>query len=319
MTTTVTSTIKPSGGDYTTLTAWEAAKQGNLTAGGADQIQIAECYTFSGGLSDQLTVDGSTTDSTHYMKVTVAASNRHLGIPLAAFYIAKASDFCVILNDNYVQVEWLDLKGSSNFGGGLRIDAADSCTAKNILATCGNLGNAFNPTANCTNATLEDCLAYSAYSGFTTANWATVNYYNCVAGNCTTGFLTSGNSTPLLKNCVAYNNTTNYSGTFHASSTNNGTSTGSDDAPGGNSVISVASGNFVNAASNDFHLATGTNSLVGAGVDLTSVFTTDIDGDTWPNGSAWNIGFDYIPGGGPSFIAPLPKTIMQAVNRAGTY
>ena len=38
MPTTVTKTIKPSGGDYTSASAWEAGQQGNLVTG--DTVQV---------------------------------------------------------------------------------------------------------------------------------------------------------------------------------------------------------------------------------------------------------------------------------------
>ena len=75
MATTVVKTIRASGGDYTTLTAWEAANQGDLTL--LDEIRIAECYNdWPTGLSDNLIITGSVTDATRYMKVTVAAGHR---------------------------------------------------------------------------------------------------------------------------------------------------------------------------------------------------------------------------------------------------
>ena len=42
MATEIVHTIRASGGDYTTLSAWEAAQQRDLVA--ADEIAVAECY-----------------------------------------------------------------------------------------------------------------------------------------------------------------------------------------------------------------------------------------------------------------------------------
>ena len=38
-------TIKASGGDYTTLAAWEDARDGNLTVPGDGSIEEAVCYS----------------------------------------------------------------------------------------------------------------------------------------------------------------------------------------------------------------------------------------------------------------------------------
>lgn len=303
MTTTVTSTIKPSGGDYTTITAWEAAKQGNLVT--ADQVQIAECYTFTGGLSDMPVISGSTTDSTRYMKVTVASGNRHGGIPKGGFYLTNSTSdsYGFQANDGYCKVEYVDIYLTSSFSGGFYSSSA-TAVLSNCISNATSDRNGFYLASSCK---LYCCLAYSAPNGFRSNTDQNPSLFNCVAANCSSnGFIfTNAFSTMILKNCIAYSCGTNYNvngGSWNAACTNNATSTGSDDAPGSNSVISVASSNFVNAASNNFHLATGTNSLVGAGVDLTASFTLDIDGETWPNGSAWDIGFDYrVSAGGGSF------------------
>jgi hypothetical protein len=296
MTTTVTSTIKPSGGDYTTLTAWEAAKQGNLVT--ADQIQAAECYTFSGGLDDALTIDGSTTDSTRYLKVTVAAGNRHTGIPQTGFYIKKSqnSGYLFKVSDNYTKAEWIDLENTGNTDSYCFYFSERNCTLTNCIAkTSGtNTPGFFLTHLN----QLNCCLAYSSSRGFYN-DYVKPVLYNCVAANCGTGVHNTTGNGILLKNFVAYNNTTNYSsGTYDAACTNNATSTGSDDAPGGSSVYGVTSAAFNNAASNDFHLSGTGSVLYNVGADLSGTFTTDIDGDTWVN---WSIGFDQYTSAGPTY------------------
>lgn len=287
MPTTVTSTIKPSGGDYTTITAWEAAKQGDLVS--ADQVQVAECYTFSGGLNDLATISGSTTDATRYMKITAASANRHNGIPQAGFYIANNDHFSTGLNlsDSFVQVDGIEVRlgGASTlcFSGA----AGASQTVKNCIAFGGGSGaNGFS------NFDLSICcLAYSCGLGWTGTDFVSYQANNCLAASSSSGFRVPPGGSPILKNCVAYSNTTNYNGTFSGSSTHNGTSSASDDAPGGNSQTSIASGDFNNAASNDFHVASGgSTKLQGTGTDLSGTFTTDIDGETW---TTWGIGIDF--------------------------
>ena len=68
MATEIVHTIKASGGDYSSLSAWEAAQQRDLVS--ADEIAVAECYGFvdtSGAI-----IDGWTTDSTRYIEVRAA-------------------------------------------------------------------------------------------------------------------------------------------------------------------------------------------------------------------------------------------------------
>ncbi len=300
MPTTVVKTIRASGGDYTTLSAWEAANQGDLVT--ADEVRVAECYNdWPSGLDDQVTIDGSTTDATRYLKITVAAGHRHNGTPQSGFFIVKFASYLGVIqnSDSYSVFEWLDAKQTST--------VADSNAFYGVVTTgvvwkycIGAVGVSGQRCfrMNSTN-TLIGCLALGVGAGFTGNNYWSPTLLNCVAVNCSSGFAPGGaNSSVIAKNCVAYNNTTNYGTTgFNAASTNNASSSASDDAPGGNSVWGVVSADFVDVANNDFHLAAG-SALIGAGVNLYSDFTIDVDGDTWPSSGAWDIGFDYYVASG---------------------
>jgi len=300
---TVVKTIRASGGDYTTLSAWEAANQGDLVA--ADEVRVAECYNdWPSGLVDSVTIDGSTTDATRYLKITVAVGHRHTGIPQTGFFMEKSINWVGVigLSDPSCVLEWLDVENTSATGSyGFHFAAEDclivDCIAKATVA-------AYNFPLGASVRGVIGCLAYGTASahGFWLENWTIVPFYNCVATNCSIGFYTStGGTTRVFKNCVAYNNTTNWSiGAYDTvNSTNNATSSETDDAPGDSSVFGVVAADFVDAANNDFHLSAG-SILRGAGVNLSADFTTDIDGDTWPSIGPWDIGFDYYVASGPS-------------------
>jgi hypothetical protein len=214
----------------------------------------------------------------------------------------------VIISEDYTLCEFLDIyRSAADFGVGIKVsDGAGNgrySRIENCIARVGKSGsstNAFNISTQDYPVYVYKCLAYDSDTGFRGPVYPSgQEWFNCVAASCGSGFKTGTTGSGITaKNCVAYSNTTNYSDTFSASSTNNATSTGSDDAPGANSVYGVTSAAFVNAASNDFHLASG-SALIGAGTNLYSTFTTDIDGDTWPSSGAWDIGFDYrVAGGG---------------------
>lgn len=85
----------------------------------------------------------------------------------------------------------------------------------------------------------------------------------------------------LAKNNIVYNNLLN-----SIVSTPSGTS---------NNLFSNPS--FANVSTGDFHLQSG-SSAIGAGVNLSSVFTTDITGASWPGSGAWDIGA-YKSGAAP--------------------
>jgi len=301
MPTTVVKTIRASGGDYTTLTAWEAANQGNLVT--ADEIRVAECYDdWATGLDDKLVIDGSTTDATRYLMITVAAGHRHSGVPRSGFYVKRAVGYDALLRDSdlYTRLEWLDLENTNSNGNALYANAGSGVYGNLIAKTAGTSQYVVGLYGQ--NITIHGALFYGGGSGVQLNSTIAANIYNSVATGCVNGFNPGSSTLAVLKNCVAYNNTTNYSGTFSASSTNNATSSASDDAPGPGSVVGITSADFVNAASNDFHLAAG-SALIGAGVNLYADFQADVDGDAWPSSGAWDIGFDYyVSAGGTSTV-----------------
>jgi hypothetical protein len=302
----VVSTIRSSGGDYTTLSAWEAGEQGDLVT--ADEIRTAECYDdWPSGLVDNVTIDGSTTDSTRYMRITVASGHRHTGTPQSGFYMKRAagsSSRMISIADDYLRCEWLDVENTTASGAGFGYTSGTGVVLLNCIAKSGASASAFANIGS--GVTFLCCLAWGGTYGFQFVTGTTPQVLNCVAANASnTGFRASGNlgGGAALKNCVAYNNPTPYSAaSFGTGSTHNATDSASDDAPGGDSVTGISSSDFVDAANNDFHLASG-SALIGAGTNLYSDFTTDIDGDTWPSSGAWDIGFDYRVAAGGQTVA----------------
>ena len=297
MPTEVISTIRASGGDYTTLSAWEAGEQRNLVT--ADEIAVAVCYNdWPSGLNDNVTVAGWTTDATRYVKITVAEGHRHDGAPQSGFWITRTTAAQVVRSGQTgTVIEWVDAfsnNTSATDGRAFYLTAAG--TVRNCIARSAYTGSS---TINfCLDSTAASdvigCLSIGGYNGVRTNG----RILNCVVTGATLGVVRS--SLLTVKNTVSYNNTTNWgSGSYDAGSSNNATSSATDDTPNANvGITGVTSADFANAAANDFHLSSG-SVLRGAGVNLYSDFTTDIDGDTWPSSGAWDIGFDhYVAAGG---------------------
>ena len=252
MATEVISTIRSSGGDYTSLSAWEAGEQGDLT-GVRDEISTAELYDdWPSGLNDSVTIDGWTTDSTRYVRVTVASGHRHNGVPKSGFFLEQstAGTSLLLVWEQYTRVEWVD-------GEQLSTSSGKYCfreySANNVRwDRCIGRNRSSNQPAflMLTPSEARQCLAYSSFMGFYggSANCIT---RNCVAANCTTGYGGSGGAGESY-NCIAYSNTTQWASgwAYSGLGSHNATSSGSDDAPGANSVVGIASGDFVNAAGN---------------------------------------------------------------------
>ena len=66
-----TKTIKSSGGDYTSLSAWEAAEQADITGLGPS---IAECYDVDD--TTPTTISGWTTTASDYIEIIAAPAAR---------------------------------------------------------------------------------------------------------------------------------------------------------------------------------------------------------------------------------------------------
>jgi hypothetical protein len=109
--TTITHEIKPGGGgDYTTLSAWESAKQRDL--GGLHESARALCY---GGDLGVVTIDGWTTASGNRVIIEAAAEAMHSGVVALDSEVAHidgGSSSCIDIRDSYVSVSGLALEGT---------------------------------------------------------------------------------------------------------------------------------------------------------------------------------------------------------------
>ena len=298
------------GNYYTSLSAWEAGEQANLTT--LDEIRTGVCYNdWPSGLDNNVTISGSTTDATRFMRITVAAGHRHDGTAAhSGFWLKRAhnaSAIVLIFGQPGTQIDGLDIEQTST-GEDYRcirnLDSASvqisNCVVKSVSGAAGG-GIQSNG-----NATIRSCYAYQcARGGFNITDSDRV--YNSVSANNLFGFIGAG--APQVKNCVAYSCTYSYFSLTGTNSNNNAAS--NTETLGSAPITGVTSAAFANAASNDFHLSSG-SVLRGAGVNLYSDFQTDIDGDTWPSSGAWDIGFDYyVAGGGLTINSITASNITQ--------
>src|SRR5688572_23190266 len=102
MATTITRTVAASGGDYTSLSAWEAAEQGDLVA--LDEIHEAEVQV---GLTDTsaVTIDGSVTDATRYLRVFPGAgAEARMPWNAAGYQLATGLNTLAVI-DPYTRIE----------------------------------------------------------------------------------------------------------------------------------------------------------------------------------------------------------------------
>jgi hypothetical protein len=186
----------------------------------------------------------------------------------------------------------------------------DSCIFKSLDTDGTYYAKAFREgghTGTAVNFKIYNCIFYD----FVKTTWGNAietesgcpdNFYiyNCTFNNNNTAvYQTAG--TIIMKNCLfTGNNTADAYGTFAAGTDYNATnraSIGYTVTGGGNTNDRVSQTfNFVNAGGKDFHLAFDDAGAKDRGVDLSTddnlAFSNDIDGESRPSGSAWDIGAD---------------------------
>ena len=330
---TVTKTVKPSGGDYSSLSAWEAGEQGDLVT--ADEIRQAECYAMSD--TTAVTIDGSTTDATRYLRIYTPASERHDGKWNASKYRMEVTDSSGIqLMDEFIYLDGLQVKITISASAvhhkwaiSFHHNYSTTSAAKQY---CSNTISVIDTSAGSDNlgfggfvvhdavsdggkTYVWNCVAYGARErggygdlwgwGFTCQTNGYLYTYNCTAYDCDTGFYVSGTPKEFIsKNCLAQGCDDGFGGTFSTGTTYN-CSDISSDAPGTNPVTGTVT--FVDATNRDLHLASSDTVAKDAGTDLSadSVLSFSDDIDSQARSGTWDIGADeYVAAGGAGFPCP---------------
>lgn len=304
------STIKSAGGDYSSLSAWEAAKQAVLSA-----PEEAECYDFAD--TTEVAIAGWTTDATNYIRIYTPTAERHTGLIGTGYRLTNTTTFAAILTitEENVRLEGVELYATAtNHDDLLKINATGLCDIR--ISYC-----LFNGTAMVNFDGIEGSGAasgeYRIWNNFILKtdghgiNWNVTGggvlylYNNSIVGCARkaggfSGVLRTG-GTIIAKNNIVDERTTSgsnsasgaFSGTFDASSTGN-LSTDTSDA--GADTINSATPIYVDVANNDIHLGPTDTACKNLGVDLSAdanlAFTDDIDGNIR---GTWDIGADEIP------------------------
>ena len=271
-----------------------------------------------GVFSEDVTINGYTTDATRFVTLTVAgadqvvtgASQRHVGVAGTGAVLKPPSASGIQVRDDYLVVEWLEIDGSDQVAGTpYGIDAVtqgDNGTFQNLLV------HEFNQTAN------GSCL-YFETNGHTIRNNIA---YNCgrgirlkfgdnnVVSNCTLNAITQvgvyatdssvGNT---VENVIAVGSGSNdfqeQSGADFAVFNNNISEDGTAGIYGGSghqTGVAPIDLFFSLTSPTNLHLRSGAVAI-NAGKDLSAAFTNDIDGETRPISSGWDVGADESSSG----------------------
>ncbi len=297
----------------------------NLVTG--NYVLNLPCYYDTGADTTPVNVTGYTTGAANYIKIytpnntltEVNSSQRHIGKWDVQKYSLSGDAKMLQLNASYTQVVGLQVESTGTGDYDWLItnypsyNASSLTIANSIIrssnAGISNTGIYFN-LANGKNKIYNNIIYDFRNSGIyvDSGNANSVLVYNNTIANCQISGIGNAVSTVMLvKNNVVQGSGsgTGYSGGFAAGSDYN-ISDQANNAPSpsyrSNQATTVQ---FIDGAGGDFHLSASDASAIDAGIDLSAdanlSFNTDIDAQTRPFGSAWDIGAD-------EFIETVPPT-----------
>jgi len=264
-------------------------------AGDSAYVSI-ECQ---GGVdSTYVVVDGWTTDSSHYVEITVVAGERHSGTyPTSGYRLEVADPGAIRINNDYVKIFWLPITATNNGAAsrGIRVYYADTITIGYCIVR-GTRGASpsdahYGISVFEGSASVFNCIVYDfpngGVSGIGLSSRGTLDAYNCTVHNCEMGF-SSSYGRGSCTNCVIFECDDDFDG---------GTivNCASDDGDGTNAQTLDSSDGYANefadAANHDYSLVSGSVCIDNGTSDPGSgLYSDDIVGTSRPQGSGWDIG-----------------------------
>ena len=139
--TTVVSKIKPdctgeSGLCFTSLAAWEEARQGDITASGRNTIEVAECYPMVD--TTPVVIDGWKTDAEHYIKIYTPKTARHNGKwDENKYRLVPSSGDAIRIKESNIKIYGLQIHPQS--GSGIYVNAYDDGVSYSNLEFAYNI------------------------------------------------------------------------------------------------------------------------------------------------------------------------------------
>lgn len=305
-------TVKPSGGDYTSLEACMNANEQNLVA--VDKYFDVEIDgNWSSADTTACTIHLYTTDATRYINIYTTTAARHLGKitgTISEYRLSSSGWNVTLLNilNGFVTVTGLvfDRTGGGGDSYDMFVGDSGSSTATIKIISCIGKGSPANNFRSHDCKTLFiNCISYNAaFSGFNlNDNYGVSGCYNCTAIDNDKGFVTNyASSNQFYTNCLSHSNTTadfsqNGGRTLVCNYCSSSDATADDWGGVGNRVSQTFT--FIDEVNDNFHLASNDAGARDYGQTNpgSGLFTDDIDGQT--RSGTWDIGADeYVAAGG---------------------
>jgi hypothetical protein len=297
MPTPITHTIKSSGGDYTTLLAWESAEQRDLVA--ADETETAEVYDLDAG---RCTVAGFTTDATRFPAVRANAADHTTGVWTGVGarieYVSTSPLHAFLGQDPFTQFQGLAVRQTGTFaqrcvegnpGDGyvfeeLYVENASATVTGDAYAII--FGNQTGAQRSILRNAVAICKAGAAGTryGLGMVGAHTVDNVTCVGRGQSIVFNVILKNVTLVKGTSTGTNWTNDSGGAVTASD----CTVEDTSLVGTNIQQNTVPVFEDAPNDDYNLGSADTAATAQGQDLSGSFTVDVAGIT--RTLPWDIG-----------------------------
>lgn len=318
-----------SGTNYTSLSAWEAGEQGDLT-GARDEIAVAKCRC-TGGTADttNVTIDGWTTSSTQYIKIWTdpSESYRHNGTWQTGnkYRIVSSASWgqgTLRIAEQYVRIIGLQIDNTAeDQANGIVADSSAQSTSSyllishNILRLSGGGGSSSHYGINNIgglNSYVINNIVYGWEYGIdigyleVAVNICIYNntFVNC-SSSCVVNYSYSGANVRLYNN-IAQGTSSDGNYVYVHDPDASGSNISSDNTSP-NSAYRSKTVTF--AGSGDYHLSSSDTEARSNGTNLYNdsyyAFQDDIDGDD--RGGSWDIGADEYVAAASSTRVPFRR------------
>lgn len=294
-----TSIIAPTGGDFTSLTAWVASLPGALI-----EPEIAENHFFPGGHTGQCVIAGIDATANNFIKITVPPRFRHSGVADGSKFYMRVEGRAFDIRVAYVEIEYVQVLESSSegsygvFSNGLAnkvhdfiVDAQFKGSALGIIMT-GNQAESYRNI--CYNSENRNSPMMSIGSQG--------KIYNNTVYNVKIGIGTNTSGTAICKNNVVFNDegsgNQNFKGTWNESLSGYNASNDTDQEggkpPGVNNIFDIiATDELRNTIPGDENLLLKESATIRKlGFDLGSPYNIGIQGNEVSG--LWDIGADQF-------------------------
>ena len=316
---------------YASLNEWESNEQTDLVSDG-DTHEV----TCEGGIdSANLTISSWGTNSTNFPTIKTTVDDPSGIFDSGKYFLDRGTGLGAILsiNDDNTKLSGIQFRRDGPGGVGsqrpcivIAAQAAgnthdiENCIFHSIAAAASAQKVGIYSGDSDTVLTVKNCLFFNFDDtnddgiDIAAQTAGTAKLINNTFQNCTVGL--AGLSNTKVTNNVFQDCGTDVSGTVDTGNSSDNLSDAASGLPGSNNVHS-ATLTFVNKAGDDFHLASGDTSAIGAGIGPSSdsdVLTTDVDGDA-RSGTTCDIGFDEFVSVGGGLIIPIAAYHRRQFNR----